>query len=345
MAKDYYQVLGVPRTASEKDIKRAYRKLARQHHPDINPDNKSSESRFKEINQAYQVLSDKEKRALYDQLGPDFEKIAAAGGAGPGGTPVDFGDLFNQVGRGRRGAARGGEQTYHIPTDDMEQGDVGELFESLFGTIRGQGRRTGGGMGFRGRSRGPQRGEDMEHPLEIALAESIRGTQRSLQLTVEDPATGQRQTRQVTVKIPAGVKEGARVRVAGQGTQGQNGGTAGDLFLRIHLAPHPFWRREGYDMHCEVPITFAEAALGAQIQVPTVNGEVQLKIPAGTQSGQVFRLTGRGVPHIKGTGAGDQFVKVKIAVPRNLGPREEELIQELARLRDQNVRLNLQAEL
>ncbi|MDQ3815898.1 MAG: molecular chaperone DnaJ, partial [Armatimonadota bacterium] len=135
--------------------------------------------------------------------------------------------------------------------------------------------------------------------------------------------------------------EGARVRVANQGAEGSGGGLKGDLYLTIHVQPHPFWKREGDDLHCEVPVTFGEAALGATIDVPTINGPVQMKIPAGTQCGQTFRLSGRGVPHVKGGGAGDQYVKVKVAVPKHLGPREEELIKELSRLRDQNVRLGL----
>ena len=176
--------------------------------------------------------------------------------------------------------------------------------------------------------------------MEVSLPESIHGTQRNLTLTLRDAATASEETRNITVKIPAGVKEGARVRVAKQGGAGSGGGPNGDLFLRIVIQPHPFWKREGDNLSCEVPITFAEAALGAQIEVPTIGGTVQLKIPAGTQSGQTFRLSGRGVPQPKG-GAGDEFVKVKIVVPKNLGPKEEELIRELAKLRDQNVRLDL----
>lgn len=345
MAKDYYKTLGVARTADEKEIKKAYRKLARQHHPDINPNNKGAEAKFKEINEAYQVLSDKDKRALYDQFGDDYERAQQAQAAGfnpnayargaGGGAPgaaggVDFGDIFNQA--RQRGAAGAG----NVHVEDGPH--VGDLFENLFGNARGG---QGGGFNIGGRrARGPQKGDDIEQPLEIALLESIRGTQRNLQLTIRNPS-GEEERRNVKVKIPAGVKEGARVRVAAQGASGSNGGPNGDLFLKIHLQPHTFWKREGDDLHCEVPITFAEAALGAQINVPTMSGQVQLKIPAGTQSGQVFRLSGRGVTRVNGSGAGDEFVKVKIVVPKNLGPREEELIKELSRLRDQNVRHDL----
>ena len=354
MAKDYYKTLGVERSADEKEIKKAYRKLARQYHPDINPNNKPAEAKFKEINEAYQVLSDKEKRTLYDQFGADFEKFQAAGytpggnsgsggAAGPGG--VDFSEIFGR----KPGSSRPGRGNVHV--ENIDPSEFGDLFENLFTGGRGaRGPTAGsttaereGGFNFGGRRRGPQKGQDVEHELEVSLAEYIKGTQRSLQLTIRDPATGTQQVRNVTVKIPAGVQEGARVRVTNQGASGSGGGTNGDLYLIIHVQLHPFWKREGDHLHCEVPITFAEAALGAQIGVPTISGEVQMKVPPGTQCGQTFRLSGRGVPHVKGDGAGDQYVKVKVIVPRNVGPREEELIQELARLRDQNVRLDLPA--
>ena len=160
-----------------------------------------------------------------------------------------------------------------------------------------------------------------------------------------DPQSGEQHQRNVTVKIPAGVREGARVRAAKQGAPGQNGGPNGDLFLKIHIEPHAFWKREGDNIHCEVPVTFAEAALGATVEVPTINGPVKMKVPAGTQSGQTFRLSGRGVKHLKGGGHGDQFVKVKVDVPKKLNPREAELVRELAQLRAQNVRLGLPTEL
>jgi DnaJ-class molecular chaperone len=349
MAKDYYKILGVERKADEKEIKRAYRKLARQHHPDINPNDSGAEARFKEINEAYQVLSDKEKRALYDQFGPDYDKVQAGGysggGAGypPGGAGgVNFEDLFGQARRGRGAAG-----TAQPGVENLDQEQVGDLFESLFGSIGGmRGRRgtSSGGFDFRQgrqRARGPQKGGDVEQPIKITLAESIHGTQRGLTISFLDQATGSEQRRNVTVKIPAGVREGARVRVARQGGAGIAGGPNGDLYLIIHIEPHSFWKREGDNLHCEVPITFGEAALGAQINVPTINGEVQMKVPAGTQCGQTFRLSGRGVPHPKDGGAGDQFVKVKVTVPKNLGAHEQELIEELSRLREQNVRTGL----
>jgi DnaJ-class molecular chaperone len=334
MAKDFYKILGVERTADEKDIKKAYRKLARQYHPDINPNNASAEGKFKEINEAYQVLSDKEKRSLYDQFGEDFDKVPAGytgGPGGPGGTGgVDFGDIF-----GGRGGPGGNARVENINFGDND------LFETLFGGGRGKRGGGRGGFDFGNRRRGPQKGGDVEQPIEISLGESIRGTQRSLRLTIQDPETGSRQDRNVTVKIPAGVKEGARVRAAGQGADGAEGGARGDLYLKVRIAAHPFWKRDGDNLTCEIPITFAEAALGATIEVPTINATVQMKIPAGTQSGQKFRLSGRGVPHLKGGGTGDIFVQVKLTVPKDLSSREEELIRELAALRNENVRAQL----
>ncbi|HEY0072559.1 MAG TPA: J domain-containing protein [Abditibacteriaceae bacterium] len=366
MAKDYYQILGVARGTDAKEIKKAYRKLARQYHPDINPNSKEAEAKFKEINEAYQVLSDEEKRNLYDQFGADYERVQAAknagydvgnrgNGPGPNFSNANFEDLFGQTGRsGNVGGAGGNFGNVRFETGDPAE--FGDLFESIFGGKRREkdfrdaptgtpsGSSTNSKSNFNfGRRRGPLRGNDVEHPVDISLAESIQGTQRTLALVTRDE-TGAPQNRSITVKIPAGVRDGASVRVTGKGGTGAQGGSNGDLFLKIHVVPHRFWKREGDDLHCEVPITFAEAALGAQIEVPTISGNVQMKIPAGTQSGTTFRLSGRGVPKSKG-GAGDQYVKVKVAVPKNLGPREEELIQELTRLRDQNVRLELPSSL
>lgn len=350
MAKDYYKILGVERKADEKDIKKAYRKLARQYHPDINPNDKSAEARFKEINEAYQVLSDKEKRELFDQFGPDFDKVQTGAPSGhaasgyPGGVDFDASSLEDLINQSRR--ARG--ETSRARRGAADPSELGDVFESFFGGFRGKQAPNGRGVNIGGRQKanGPEKGQDVEQPLEISLPESIKGTQRTLQLTITTPETGQSEMRNVTVKIPAGVNEGTRVRVASQGASSSSSGPNGDLFLKIHIAPHAFWKRENDDLHCEVPVTFSEAALGATIDVPTISGRVQMKIPAGTQSGQTFRLSGRGSPKAAKNGsdaktAGDQYVKVKIAVPKNLAPREEELIGELSRLRDQNVRLEL----
>ncbi len=344
MARDFYQVLGLARTADEKEIKKAYRKLARQYHPDVNPNDKGAETKFKEVNQAFQVLSDKDKRTLYDQFGADYDKVgsapahAHAGGPGaPGGPGANFNgsninfenleELFNQ---GRRNGAYG---SYNAPAgaphaDEGEGGGFGDLFENILG---GRGR---------GRKRGPQQGQDIEQAVQISLAESLKGTQRAMRLTISDPATGKSENREFTVKIPGGVREGARVRVPGKGASGEHGGPPGDLFLQVSIDRHPNWKREGDDLFIEVPVTFAEAALGATIDVPTINDRIQMRVPAGTQSGQKIRLSGRGAPRTKG-GAGDQYVTIKIAVPKDLNPRETEIIEELARLRPDSPRREL----
>jgi len=346
MAKDFYKILGVERKADEKDIKKAYRKLARQYHPDVNPNDKGAEAKFKEINEAFQVLSDKDKRALYDQFGADYDKAGPSPG-GATGYPsggvsggvsghdfntVDLEELFNRAARQRERSGAANTRTE----------EVGDIFGSIFGGLRGEnGAGKGSGFPFGGRrARGPQKGQDVEQPIEISLPESIKGTQRALQLTISDPSTGKSQTRNVTVKIPAGVRDGAQVRIAGKGASSDNGGPDGDLYLIISVAPHPLWKREGDDLLIEVPISFGEAALGATIEVPTQSSRVQLKIPAGTQSGQKFRLSGRGVQPKNGK-AGDQYVTVKVAVPRELSSRERELIEELSSLRPNDVRREL----
>ena len=338
MASDFYKILGVERTADEKEIKRAYRKRAREFHPDANK-SAGAEAKFKEINEAYQVLSDSEKRALYDQFGDSYDKVSSSSpppgsaGYGSGVDGINFEDLLNQARRQQAAGGRG-----------EADGDIGEIFSTVFGS-GGKGSTPSGGRGgfnFRSR-REKQKGRDIEQAIEISLGESMRGATRVLQLVIRDPNSRHQKYRNINVKIPAGVREGARVRIKERGGAGEHGAPNGDLYLKINIAPHRFWTREGDDLTCEVPITFAEAALGATIDVPTPDGEVKMKIPAGTQGGQTFRLSGRGVAHHKGGGKGDIFVKVNIAVPKNLGPREEELINELSRLRDQNVRLNLQA--
>jgi len=247
--------------------------------------------------------------------------------AGGNFSHADLEELLNQSRRARAASSA----SRHGRTES-ESGGVGDVFENLF-----NGR--GGGFNF-GRRRGPQKGQDIEQPLPITLPESLKGTQRRLQLTITDPATGSQELRAVAVKIPAGVREGARVRVAAQGASGENGGPNGDLFLLISISPHPLWKREGDDLHIEVPVSFAEAALGATIDVPTLNGRVQMKVPPGTQSGQKIRLTGRGAPRTKG-GAGDQYVSIKVSVPKNLSERERELVEELSKLRSENPRAGL----
>ena len=354
MAKDFYKTLGVSRDADEKAIKSAYRKLAREFHPDVNPNNPNAEAKFKEISEAFQVLSDADKRKLYDQWGEDFDKIppgytggpgpssgggfgggypgAARGGgygAGPGG--IDIEELLRQAqqaqsGRGGQGGMPGGFGG--SARGGQSGGQGGGLFDEIFGNRRGSGGR-----------RGPQKGGDVEQPVDVSFAESIKGTQRRLNLIIRSD-DGREEKRDVTVKIPPGVSSGTRVKVSGKGASSSSGGANGDMFLKVNVRADPFWRRDGNNLKIEVPVSFAEAALGAQIPVPTMDGTVTLKIPAGTQSGQTFRLSGRGIVPKSGA-AGDELVTVKIAVPRELSEREIELIEELRALRPDDVRSGL----
>ncbi|RYX80546.1 molecular chaperone DnaJ, partial [bacterium] len=191
-----------------------------------------------------------------------------------------------------------------------------------------------------GKGRGPQKGGDVEHPIEISFAESVKGTQRRVNLRIQN-SDGREETRDVTVKIPALINNGATIKVAGRGASSSSGGPHGDLFLKVGVANDPFWKRDGLDIRVEIPVTIAEAALGATVSVPTLNGEVKLRVPAGTQSGQTFRLSGRGLKNEKTGQSGDQYVSVKVAVPKNLSPREEDLIRELTAQRSEDVRATL----
>jgi len=330
MAKDFYQVLGIARDADEKAIKGAYRKLARKFHPDVNPNNPDAEAKFKEISSAHEVLADPEKRKLYDQYGENYDKIppgyeqhAGSGGSPFGGAQFNLEELLQQAQRGGGGQTRvgfGGQ-----PGAGAGGGGVGGLFGEMFG---GRGN---------GRARGAHKGGDVEHPIEISFAESVKGTQRRLHLKIQGD-DGREETRDVTVKIPALIGDGASVKVAGRGASSRTGGPNGDLFLRVRVLPDPFWKRDGLNIRVEVPVSFSEAALGATIKVPTTGGEVNLKIPAGTQGSQTFRLSGRGLKNDTTGQSGDQYVSVQIAVPKGLSSREEELVKELATGRSEDVR-------
>lgn len=302
MAKDLYAVLGVPRDADEETIKKAFRKLAMKFHPDKNP-GKASEQRFKEVNQAHEVLSDARKRALYDEFGD--ESLSQ-------GFDADRARVIRQYGGGaRRGSpgAAGGAGGFDVQEifGGGAGGDFGEIFGDIFG---GRGR---------GRARGPMRGQDAENQVVIDFVSAVKGT--TLQI--------QRGNDAVTVRIPPGANEGSRLRIAGQGHPGAAGGPAGDLLLTIHVSPHPHFKREGDDLHLEVPITLAEAYRGEKIRIPTPDGEVTLKVPARTQSGQVTRLRGKGVAR-KGKDAGDLYVKFVVHVPTSEDPEVAKAIDALA---------------
>ena len=310
--RDYYAVLGVSRSASEKDIKTAYRKLARKHHPDVNPGDKQSEAQFKEIGEAYSVLSDPEKRKKYDRWGHDWEKIEQAQAAG-----VNF--------RGRPGStsytwsssSTGGEPGgFNFDSDDL-----GGLFEQLFG-------RTAGG---RTRVRNaPRKGSDIEQPVEITLEEAFNGTQRTF--SIQDAHSGEIRT--VEVKIPAGATDGLRVRIAGKGEPGQGGGPNGDLYLIVSVKAHPLFEREGDDLRVKVPTPLYTAMLGGEVMVPTPKGtQLALKVAPETPNGQRIRLAGQGMPHVNTPGRGDLYAEIAVQLPKNLTSREKELFAELARAR------------
>ena len=359
MAKrDYYEVLGLKKGASEQEIKRAYRKLARKCHPDVNPGDKTAESRFKDLSEAYEVLSNSEKRQQYDQFGHDGY-ARASGGPQPG---AGFGGFdFSQANFGSGGVT-----------------DLGDILSDLFGGRGGA------------EAEGPDKGEDLHYTLDINFEDAVRGVSTEVSLQKHAPCrichgsgakpgsrlercpdcggSGRRSSRgfrrlaepcprchgngkisaeacqacggrgvtfgteRIAVKIPAGVDTGSRIRLQGMGEPGRNGGPPGDLYIVTRVRPHPVLERKGDNLHLEVPITITEAALGARIEVPTVDGTTTMRIPPETSSGQVFRLRGKGVPHLKGGGQGDQFVTVKVVAPKNLDTRSQELLREFARL-------------
>ena len=310
--KDYYKTLGVSKNANEKEIKRAYRKLAREFHPDVNPGNPDAEERFKEINEAHEVLSDPEKRAKYNQFGASWQQYQRRGddpsgfdwsrwgGFGaPGGARVEFGgDLGDLFGGGT--------------------GGFSDFFNALFGNM-GM-RSTGAGQ----RARRGMHGQDMEHPVQITLEEAFHGTQRRLD----------KDGRRLDVKIPRGVKTGARIRIAGEGAPGSTGMPAGDLYLKVTVAPHPIFAREGDDLRRTVDLDLYTAILGGELHVGTLDGEVTLKVPQGTQNGRTFRLRGKGMPKLRQPDQrGDLYAKVRVRLPQELNEREKQLFEELAQLR------------
>jgi DnaJ-class molecular chaperone len=335
--KDYYRILGVDRKADDKTIKSAYRKLARKHHPDV-AKTKDATERFKEISEAYEVLSDPEKRRRYDSLGPDWQRYTQAPPGGPGGGfRVEYGEDLGNL------------------------GDFSEFFRSIFGDLGAHARRgpRGGGPRVDDRFDRGARGGDVQAGVEISLDEAFHGARKTFAMDLEEPcgicqgaghvkgrpcsACGgggwQRAHRQVDVKIPAGVRSGQRVRVSGEGAGAA--GARGDLYLSVTVAAHPFFERKGDDVHLTLPITAPEAALGATLEVPTLRGRVSMKVPPATSSGRTFRLPGYGMPRLKGAGAGDQLVAVKIVMPSDVTSAERELYEKLGALRSDNPRAYL----
>jgi DnaJ-class molecular chaperone len=328
--QDYYSVLGVPKTATEKEIRSAYRKLARKHHPDVNPGNAEAEERFKQINEAYEVLSDADKRTKYDELGSrwrEYEQAQRAGTAGDGrGQPFDWSDFG--------GAGPGDRVRYEYRStgdDDLrdlfgDESPFSDFFETFFSSSSGGGpapRAAGGGRAPRSRA-----GSDIEYPLEVPLVDAYKGTTVTLALQGEDRAT-----KRIEVKIPRGVRTGSRIRVAGKGAPGSAGGKAGDLYLVIALAPDRRFELRGDDIYTKVRVPFTTLLLGGEAHVTTPDGRtLALSIPAHTQDGRSFRLRGQGLPHLgKAPGKGDLHAEVHAELPTHLSERERELLEEFQR--------------
>jgi len=360
MAEDFYQILGVPRGAADAEIKKAYRKLARKYHPDVNPNNKSAEEKFKQISAAFEVLSDPKKRKLYDEFGEDAQKIG-------------FDEKKAETLRAYRAAGRSGAG---MPFGEGQQVDLGDLFGDLFGRGDGGGFDFGLGADEGMGASGPMRGEDITARVQLSLNEAVTGTERVLSVTrpgrcptcngagVRGPVTtcptcngtgrvrrgGGRlsfavtcptcqgtgkaakpcetcggtgrveETVRLTVKIPPGVQTGSKVRLAGQGAAGIRGGPPGDLYIETEVLPHPLVRREGNDLMLDLPVTVPEAMFGSEVRVPTFSGDVTVKIPPGSQTGRKMRLKGRGVPSLKGNGKGDLYLTLQVMVPDSSNP-------------------------
>jgi curved DNA-binding protein len=308
MAEDYYKTLGVEKSASEEDIKKAYRKLAMKFHPDRNPGNKQAEEKFKKLSEAYAVLSDQEKRKQYNSYGSDaFQQRYSQEDIFKG---FDLNDILREFGfggggRGSRGFGGGRGRTYG-------QGG-GDPFADLFG---------GGGGGH---GQAPQKGQDYEYNLSITLEESVSGVEKKLSLQKED------RVEEINIKVPPGISSGKKLRLAGKGSPGYGEGMPGDLYLNISVLPHPIFARDGMDIYVEKSINYSQAALGTTIDVSTIEGTTKrIKIPAGTQNNTKIRMKGFGVPNLRGGAKGDQYVKIFVDVPRRLTDQQTQLIRKLA---------------
>lgn len=306
--KDFYSVLGIHRNSSEEEIKKAYRKLAMKYHPDKNPGNKNAEERFKEVSEAYEVLRDPKKKQMYDQFGH-----AGAHAGGP--NPFD--------GFGGFGGAQAGPESF--------QDIFGDFFSEMFtGGAAGAGPGPGAGPGFRGRGGprpGPTKGADLRYSLSISLEEAALGCEKVI--TFIRKKGSKEETAKLSITVPAGVKAGQRLKLRGEGDSLGAGSRAGDLYVIINFQPHPLFRRRDEDLLLELPITFIDAVVGTEVEVPTLTGKANLKIPPGTQPSQVFRLKSKGFPKVGSYGSGDMLVKIVIDVPKNLNSQQIELIRQL----------------
>jgi molecular chaperone DnaJ len=349
--RDYYEVLGVSRTASPDELKKAYRKLALQFHPDKNPGDKAAEEKFKELSEAYEVLSDDTKRKTYDQFG---HAGLGQGAGGPGGFDFGgqgfgnindvFGDIFGDIfggsgrGRGRTRAARGSDLRYNLEIQFQEaafgcEKTVTIPKENNCKTCSGSGARPGSQPETCGTCRGA--GEIRFQQGFFTLSKTCPdcgGAGQTIKNKCPDCRGSGRRSESVKlqVKVPPGIDSGQRLKLRGEGEAGLHGGPSGDLYVVVEIVDHEFFKRDGYDIHCEVPISFTQAALGAEIEVPTLEGTVQLKIPSGTQNAKRFRLKGKGIAHLNARDRGDQYVTVFVEVPSKLNAEQKSLLEKFA---------------
>ncbi|CAM5793782.1 MULTISPECIES: molecular chaperone DnaJ [Brevibacillus] len=351
MKRDYYEVLGVSKDADTEEIKKAYRKLARKYHPDVNKE-ADAEAKFKEVKEAYDVLSDSQARAQYDRFGHQ-DPNQGFGGGGFGGFDANnmggFGDIFDMFfGGGRRAnpnaPRKGSDLQFGLSIDFTEavfgkETDVEIPKEAECDTCHGSGAKPGSGVETCHTCKGTGQQEVAANtPFGRIVNRRVCPTCEGKGKVVKEKCTSCKGAgrvkirRKIHLNIPAGVDDGAQLRVSGEGEPGFNGGPPGDLYVVLRVKAHEFFEREGNDIYCEVPITFAQAALGDEIEVPTVDGRVKLKIPAGTQSETFFRLRGKGVPFLRGNGRGDQHVKARVVTPKKLTDRQKELLREFAEL-------------
>lgn len=309
--KDYYNVLGVSRTATPEELKKAFRKLAMKFHPDKNPGNKAAEDKFKELNEAYDVLSDPKKKQMYDQFG--HAGFPGGGPGGPGQGPFRGG--FEGFGTG---AGAGG-------FDPRQQGEFNDVFSDFFGEFFGQ--ETQPGAGGRRGGRGEQRGSDLRYALTITLEEAATGTEKRINFIRQ--RGGKEDTAKLSITVPAGVKVGQRLKLRGEGDGAPNNGKPGDLYVIVGFQDHPLFKRKDNDVLMELPVSFVDALLGTQVEVPTLTGKAQLGIPAGTHPGQVFRLKGKGFPDIGGYAPGDMLIKIIVDVPNSTSEEDRQLLERL----------------
>ncbi|MHB1252955.1 MAG: DnaJ C-terminal domain-containing protein [Candidatus Humimicrobiaceae bacterium] len=338
--KDYYKLLGVSKSAAQDEIKKAYRKLAKQYHPDANKNNPEATEKFKAIGEAYEVLKDPDKRSRYDQLGSNWKAYSRSGAGAGAGWP----------GGAQWQSTRTGSGSPNFSGSGFDFGDVGggfsDFFEMFFGkgsdsrfqdfsssygaadSTGKQNQRTG----WRSRST-VQKGQDTQSKLTITLREAYYGTERSLKLQNQDG-----KIRTINVKIPKGIKDGGKIRVTGEGGKSASGGASGDLYLLIEISKNHFFTRKEDNLYCEIPVTIKEAIFGATIGVPTFAGNVSVKLPAGTQSGKTLRLKGKGMPLVKSTEAGDLYAKIKIVIPENMTAEQKKQLEEFSKIYDENPR-------